>query len=265
MDQAALSKKLQALGLDEKESAAYIGLLRLGPAPVRAITANTGINRSSLYVVLDRLQKEGLVSIAADKGVRRYVAAAPEQLKRTAKERLERALLTRQALEALLPEIRSLAKHERHKPRMEVLPGREGLKTAFEKTLDDPKRTMRVFSSTKDIFRSLPDYLPMYVRERLRRNIKMIGIHPDDPEVTETLKRAPNTVDDLTVIPRERFKFPSDFALFDDKVSFMSHVPPYAVMIQSKGIADVMKTVFDLAHKEAHRIGYNPRTLDNHG
>ena len=214
--------------------------------------------------MLDRLQKQGLVSIAADKGVRRYVAVAPEHLERAAKERVENARLTQQALKSLMPEIRTLAKHERHRPRMRAYDGVTGLKMAFEETLESREKLMRVFSSTKDIYTSLPGYLPWYVLRRLRRGIKMVGIHPDEAEVVETLRRVPKIFDDLTVIPKKDWGgFPSDFAIFDNQVAFMSHRPPFAVAIESESIAEAAKVLFDLALAEARRRGFDPR--NKHG
>ncbi len=258
MEQTALVKKLSALGLDEKEAEAYVTLLELGPSPVSALAHKTGLNRSSLYVVIDRLQKHGLVGIAADKGIRRYAAVPPERLERAAKERLEKAVLTRQAIETLLPEIRSLAKQERHRPRMLVLQGREGLRRAFEESLNNSERVMRVFSHASKIGKSLPDYLPTYVRERFKRGIAMYGIHPADEGGMEYVRHVPRGIDELIYLPEDKFKFPSDFAIFGNKIAFMSHEQQAAVAIESKGIADVMKTLYDLARKEAERIGFDP-------
>lgn len=88
----------------------------------------------------------------------------------------------------------------------------------------------------------------------------MKGIHPDDEAAREMVRRTPKNLDDITLIPGEHFKFPSDFAVFDDKVAFMSHNPAYAVSIQSKEIAEVMKVAFDLAQQEARRYRVDKKT-----
>ncbi len=81
----------------------------------------------------------------------------------------------------------------------------------------------------------------------------MRGIHPDDEASREMIRRLPNTLDEITLVPENTFRFPSDFGIYDDKVALMSHRPPFCVMIQSKEIAEVMKVAFDLAQKEAAR------------
>jgi sugar-specific transcriptional regulator TrmB len=253
-----LTEKLSQLGIPEKDATVYLSLLALGPATVQQIARETGLNRSSLYVILDRILERGLASVAGEKGVRLYVAVPPERLARMAKEKLEQAILTRQNLEMLLPEIDTLRKISRHKPRMMVLAGIEGLQRGFEDVLTSKEKVVRIFSSAGEIAKSLPEYLPLFVRERFRRGIRMRGIHPDDDAGREIIRHIPVTIDDLTFVPIDQFKFPSDLGIYDNKVAFMSHAPPLCVAIESEAISNVMKAVFDLAQAESRRIGRDP-------
>ena len=79
-----LHKKLTDFGLSEKEAKIYLALLELEAATVSEAAKNSGINRSSAYVVLEALRKKGIVGISDDKKVRRYLAASPETLLRSA-------------------------------------------------------------------------------------------------------------------------------------------------------------------------------------
>ena len=47
------------LGLDTKEAAATLELIRLGPSPVSRWAKHAGVNRSSMYVLLERLKSFG--------------------------------------------------------------------------------------------------------------------------------------------------------------------------------------------------------------
>ena len=189
-------------------------------------------------------------------------SAAPNgrltQSRQARKERLERAVLARQNLETLLPEIEKHKKLGRHRPRVIVFTGIEGLRTAFEATLESHEKLMRIASSAGKIARSLPEYLPRYMRERFRRGIRMIGIHPADEMGRLMVEHSPKGFDEYTLLPEDRFAFPSDLGIFDDKLAFMSHEPPLSVAIECKAMADNMKTLFDLAREEALRIGYDP-------
>jgi len=260
MEQTTLVKKLSALGLPEKDATTYLALLKLGPSPVQAITKETGLNRSSLYVVLERLSNQGLVSLSGERGVRKYVAVPPDRLERAAKEKLDEARLTEQALNTLLPDLVAIQKRSRHKPQMYVYPGKEGLRKGFERSLSNEEKVMRVFSSAEKIAESLPDYLPKYMQDRLRRGISMHGIHADGFVGRHIVSLIPKTIDKLLFLPPEDFTFPSDFAVYDQKVAFMSHDPALCIYIESEAIANIMKIIFELAQKESVRIGRDPYT-----
>lgn len=255
-DMTPLTKKLSVLNLSEKDAGVYLALLSAGVATVQEIAEGTGLNRSSLYVVLDRLMKRGFVNIANEKPVRKYAAAPPERLVLAAKEGAEQSTLLLQNLATLSPALRSSHKSSRFRPKVEVLNGTAGLQKGFENALTSKENVMRVFSSTKNIFHSLPNYLPIFVQQRLERGLKMKGIHPDDEVSREMVRHIPNNLDEITLIPKEEFKFPSDLGIYDQTVAFMSHRPPFCVLIQSKEIAEVMKVAFDLAQQEAKR--YSP-------
>jgi sugar-specific transcriptional regulator TrmB len=253
-----LAKKLSALGLPEKDAQVYLALLSAGSASVNKIARQTGINRSSLYVVLDRLMKLGFVSIAGNKTVRQYAAAPPERLALAAKESAERTTLLLQNLATLSPVLRTARRSSRFKPKIEVFEGKAGLRKGFERSLVCKEKVQRVFSSTREIFESLPEFLPSFVQKRHAAGIKMRSIHPDDEAAREMIRHHPNSSDQISLIPHEKFKLlPSDLAIFDDTVGFMSHKPPFCVLIQSREISEVLKVAFDLAEKEAKRYAIN--------
>ena len=51
-----------SFGLTPKESTAFLELIRLGACPVSKWATHTNTNRSSMYVLLDRLKSKGLVT-----------------------------------------------------------------------------------------------------------------------------------------------------------------------------------------------------------
>ena len=57
-----LNKILENNGLSEKEAKVYLTLLELKEALPSSISRRSGIKRPTTYVVLDQLQKKGLVS-----------------------------------------------------------------------------------------------------------------------------------------------------------------------------------------------------------
>lgn len=246
-------EELTRFGLSEKEARVYLALLELEVATANEAAKASGVNRSSTYVVLESLQKRGLVSVTAGGKVQKYIAAHPEQLARMAEHQAQKCVEAKEDIDRILPELTSLYTETKEKPKVRVFEGKEGLVNAFEITLKSKEKLMRVVSSGTDIQRSLPDYLPRYVQRRMELGIVMHGIHPFD-EIAKYLKENVAHKDTIQLIPPEKWTFMSDFAIYDDTVSFMLHKELITINVESKAIADGMKKIFDLAFEEAKRL-----------
>jgi len=250
-----LAKTLMEFGLNEKEAAIYIALLQLEIAPVQEIAQKTEINRSTVYVVLESLIKKGLVSISGDKSVQQYVATSPEILLNTAENVANKQSQILKKIEKILPELKALHKDTKQKPKVRVFEGKEGLISAFEDTLTAKEKFMRVTSSPGNLAGIIGDYLPTYMQKRYERKIRMNGIHPDNKYNRSLSKYVSRKLDNPLLVPPEKYKIPADLSIYDDKIGYMSaENGGIGVIIESKEIADVMKSVFDLAWQEAKRL-----------
>jgi HTH-type transcriptional regulator, sugar sensing transcriptional regulator len=252
--QSNLESQLVKIGLSQKEASVYLALLTIGNAHVKELVSQTGINRSTMYVVLDQLTKRGFTSISNKKGVLTYAAASPERLVDAIRENTRQIVLGYRTFAALTPELSAVHKNRRFKPHVTVYEGTPGLKKLFEDSLINEEKIMRVFSSANDIYKSLPDYLPLFIQQRMKRGIRMLGIHPDDEASRKVAEYVLQANDEITLIPKEKFTFPSDITVYDNTVAFMSHNPAFGVKIESKEIAQATKVLMDLAQSEARRF-----------
>src|SRR5258705_13289394 len=96
-------KQLIAFGLSDKEAKIYLALLELELATVHEVAKQSGINRSSAYVVLESLKRKGFVGISEDKNVRQYVAASPETLLYSAKTAAKKQADLSHGVESIIP------------------------------------------------------------------------------------------------------------------------------------------------------------------
>lgn len=248
-------KQLTHYGLSEKEAKLYITLLELEIATVFEVAKHAGINRSSAYVVLEGLKKKGLVGISDDKKVRNYVAASPEILLQSAEASAKKHEEIKIGIESIIPELKALHKDTKHRPVVKVFEGKNGLINIFEDTLSSKEKKIRIVSAVEKIFSLLPDYFPNYVKRRLKKGIKMYGIHPYDSIAQHLVKMQVPGLDEPILIPKEKYKIPADFAIYDDKIGYMSPADGgFGVIIESKQMAGVMKNVFDMAYEEAKRL-----------
>src|SRR3989344_2670112 len=129
MPNIMLEETLQKFGLSDKEASTYLAALELDTAVVAEISKKSGINRSTTYVLLDSLKKKGLISTAGEKDndVKLFTAVSPERLLQLAEESAKRYTELVGVAQNILPQLRSMHKGGKKKPRVRYFEGIEGL------------------------------------------------------------------------------------------------------------------------------------------
>ena len=97
-----IEKVLERVGLDQKEQKVYLTLLKIGLARAAKISRESGIERRTVYEVLERLRKKDLVSSILQKGVLEFKAMNPKQLLENLKE-------TQRQYQEVLPQLELMA------------------------------------------------------------------------------------------------------------------------------------------------------------
>jgi sugar-specific transcriptional regulator TrmB len=253
-----LAKKIIEFGLSEKETLIYLTLTELQRGTATEIAEKSSTNRSSAYVVLESLKRKGLINTSEDKKVQTYLAIPPETLFEQAQSRTQKAREIEQKIREIIPELKALHKDTKQKPKVRVFEGKQGFASALNDSLDNKTKLMRECSSSKNIFQVTPDGLTHYIQKRIELGIRMNGIHPDDKTEKMISRKWPkiDTLGKSIFIPPRKYKFPADIMIYDDKICYLSpDKRGFAIIIESKEMAEVMKNIFDLAYKEAQRIG----------
>lgn len=172
-------KTLEALGLTGKELDVYVGLLRLGSAPLRKIAEEVDLNRGTAYDALKRLLDLGLVSWVDAKTHRYFTGEDPHKLRGLATRREVAAQEARVALDELLPELEAVLGSSEHRPAVRYYEGESGVRDILEDVLAVTERaeskTYRIYSSAtlRDLVASA---WPAFTKTRIRRGIRVRAI-----------------------------------------------------------------------------------------
>src|SRR3989344_1978506 len=246
-------EKLEKFGLSHKEAKVYISLLELGTSIVSDVAKKAQINRSTAYVLLETLAKNGLVSISERKKVRLYTPAPPERLIQLLEESVKKYTELVGVAHNVLPELKSIYVGVGPKPRVQFFEGAEGIKTAYEDTLTSHE-TILAYASIENMHAVLPDYFPEYYKRRAGKGIKIRAIFPDTKEARERITFNKEEAREALLVPKQKYSFSPEINIYENKIVFMSLRERFALIIESAELADALKKAFELSWQEAARL-----------
>ena len=247
---------LLEFGLSDKEVRIYLALLELELATVFELAKYTGINRSSAYVEIEALKKKCLVGISDDNKIRRYIAVSPDVLAQMAQTSWKKHEAIKDNLLSILPDLKALHKGTKRRPIVKVYEGKEGLINVISATLKNREKFMRYSSPAENLINIVPEFLDLYGMKRIELGIKIHTILPSNKSARELINTSPKLYK-AVLIPKEHYRFSSDFAVWDNKIGYASirGKDITSIIIESEEIAENMKNLFDMAYKEGRRIG----------
>lgn len=222
---------LKQLGFLDAEIEVYKALLKLGPSMVSRIHQETGLHRTHIYDLLEKLREKGLVSTFIQSGKKHFQAAQPSNILSYIEEKKE-------AVKEFLPELEQLLKLPREQTTIELFKGKEGLKTIFQDVLKT-RKDYCVMGSIKQFEEILQFALPQFLRRIEKLNIKERIICDKKEKV---LKIKTGKYKHL----KGDYLFPSSFWIYGEKVAiFVWHLPYFGIVINNKDVAKTYNNYFE--------------------
>lgn len=251
-------EKLAEIGLSKNEAKIYVELLSMGHQPVSIIAKRVGCNRTSTYVILKTLAKKGFVGFYNRGNMKFFVANDPNCLINYVERKCRTYDNCRADLLMLIPKYRELMNNYIfRKPVVTYHDGLEGVKYVMYDALK-ASGTCFAYLCLHQWFKSgLKDFLLEYKDFRIAtKQIPLNAIVPDTPEVRAFFKDNYDENNKLTVVrylsdEKCRQLFENEMNIYDDKVAIihLEKGQEFGVIIQSKEIANMQKSIFQLAWK----------------
>jgi sugar-specific transcriptional regulator TrmB len=223
---------LQSLNFSPDETAVYLAALELGQASILAISKKSGVKRTTVYHLLERLLERGVLQETRSKKRNMYSAMHPKQLIELEKVRIKE-------LETALPELMAVYNKSDNKPRVTFYNGVEGIKEALTDLLRVGKPMMgwADFSFRQSILR---DFFNEFAAERARKNIVYRAITRKTPEAGEWAKKNTGHLREMKFIESEPFN--TETLVYGDHVMFLSYQKnAFAVVIEDANVAATMR------------------------
>lgn len=142
-------------GFSEKEAKIYLVILSMGELPYSQVATKSGIKRTTVYPVIESLEKKAVITTLKKKGIRYASALNPQILVNRFKQSAELA-------ENMLPQLIDMAFESPLKPRIRFYDGVDGMKDILLELAHDKGETMGFTDYTH-----MPAELFTYIRKEV--------------------------------------------------------------------------------------------------
>ena len=226
--------------LSENEAKVYLAALELGESSVERIAKKARQNRTTTYHTISLLRNKGLLSVAKHGKKTVYVAEDPNKLKTGLEDKL-------QSLDALLPELRSIANAIDRKPRVRFFGGFDGLREAALDSLSYPKQEILFwFSDLNPTHEYNTFWFKEYIPKRIKLGIPTRGIGPVCTIGKTMQQNDAKELRQTRMDTRPRFLPRTEIQMYGtDKIGITSHRDMLSLVIESRDLHDTLVSIFE--------------------
>ncbi|MBW2991505.1 hypothetical protein KY348_07445 [Candidatus Woesearchaeota archaeon] len=240
-----LYQKLVDYGLTEKEAKIYLATLELGMSTVNTIAKKSKIFRTYCYDILRSLSEKGLVTSIIKKQVKYYEVVDPSKFVQLLHDKEEK-------IKEAIPQLQMLKATAVFKPITEVFEGKEGIKSIHMDILQTGVDHYVLGTSTT-IIKFLGPWFDYYVKERVKRNIKVKVLTNKSPEAQLVLKNAKRDLREVKYYPLTNDINTTTY-IYGNKIAMVMYAKEkFGVIIQSQELAQTQKTIFETLWKIAEK------------
>lgn len=236
-DSMEVKQALEKYGFTKNEVNIYLHLLKNIEVTAFEIAKATDIPRSTVYITLESLKKQGFVSQFKKNNVAYFTVESPNRLINALKQKEE-------IIESVMPEIRAMTSTSHDVPVAKLHTGINGIKIGLEdilETVKNKKIKQILATSQPDLLEYLPKYFPNWLKQREELGVFTKLILPSS--ASDYLKS--NELREIRFLDK-KFPFSSSVTIYGNKLVFFSFEgnEPYSIIIQSKAVSNMFTQFF---------------------
>ncbi|MEN9558604.1 MAG: hypothetical protein RL141_973 [Candidatus Parcubacteria bacterium] len=244
----SLTNALESLGLSDKQARLYLALLEHGEGTAYEAAKRSGIKKPTAYVLLEEMVERRVVKKILSAKAMHYAALDPVDIFVHARGKLDRA-------EAVLPELRALAKTENKKVHAEYYEGPAGVQEMYQRLFNDKtaKDGIAFYAHGRDTSSEIMNYWIEVNKEFMKRGIKRRAVTTDDPSIKDYLesKITPPEFMRLKALSPTIYDSNISIEVFGSHTHILSHKYLQGIVINNPDIADALKQIFEIVWKGA--------------
>ncbi len=246
---------LVSIGLTDKQTDVYLACLQLGIATVFEIAKYADQKRPTVYLVLEQLEKMGLVSLVQKEKKTFYKAEDPACL-------LSGLQIKERVIEDLLPSLKAIYNLDPEKPIIKIHEGISGVKNVYTEIFtylsNNAEEELLIYGSLKDALENFESEVIDYFYTSIgKAKIRVREIGNDDHETRKYYRASKqlNENHEIRLIRNDGMFVKTDNLLYGNRVAIFSvkeHL--FVTTIESATIAETYRTLFNMAWRSGKSI-----------
>ncbi len=260
-----IPETLKNIGLNDKEIAVYLMLLKLGSAPASLIGKRTNIGRSMTQYICQNLFQKGLLRMVPRNNSFLYSPESPEKLLYLLARQKKEIEQREQDVHNIIGELTKMMNPQSALPKVRFFEGVTGIIEMFNDVLQE--RTVIYGAARFDmkIEGTIREYLKQeYTPRRISSRVPSYFLYNDNPESLDYLQIGKKVDRKSLIIPSAQFPFECGFRIYGNKVSFTSFQENdlTGVIIENEHVRQTQYSVFKMAWNFARTLKNNSKVKD---
>lgn len=234
---------LEIIGLLKNDRKVYLSLLEIGTATVSLLVKKTGLHRSYVYDILDKLVNLGLVSFTIKNNKKFFNVENPKTIVKVIEHRKEEIEEDKQEIERILPQLVEKQKTVLERQEARVFIGTEGIKSILEDILQVGKDFVGFGAEGKfrDIYKW---YSKNWQGRRVKQKIKYKIIY--NVKLREKRPTKEQRLVQVKFLP-EKYEFPATTIVYGNKVAILLwDKSPIGFVLESKEVVKSFSSYFEV-------------------
>jgi sugar-specific transcriptional regulator TrmB len=238
---------LKNQAFNEKDIQVYLDVFRHGQSFASSIALRTGIDRTTVYSVLKRLVKRGVLVEATINDVASYMPVSPEVFLQEIDHKVDELEARRKVAGLFVDELKGLKRTVFDKPDIKIYEGIEAVIGLYERTLIK-NSLQKVFTSLNSLPEGMGEFLKKrFIDLKVKKGV-VSRVIVADTKFSKRYKALDLSSNRKTVIAK---KYPldlhSEVILYGEKevaiIDFHQHI--YGIVIESSTLYKSLEALFD--------------------
>lgn len=249
-----LKATLCQIGFTNNEAKIYLALINLGAQPANIIAKKAGLKRTTVYPLLDNLQKKSLISSFIKNGIKFFAVNDIKNILEYLDRKKRLIDHQKDFVLDILPRMEQLRVGTLSPPKVHYFEGADGVENVMNDSLKSSGPIASIVSVRKWLESDLNDFLKNYTKCIFEKHIPIKVLSKDTEEARcffEEYVRAAKHLLEIRYVRDLGDLFDNIVNIYDNKVAIVSPEKgfEFGVMIDSEEFANTQRSIFGLAWK----------------